>query len=396
MNEITKAELIRLSELIDFIYQGALDPQVWNKILPALAEWLDSPMAMLFTPTVVPQSGGFYFNHGIPEMAMELWRTRYQSMDVWTSTAIANNRIQDGQIFTGDDNVPSQDLVKTIWYQELLSKIGIGQVLTNIIFGLNSTSSYPTVLAYYRSLDDNGFDDQDRFKSSLLLPHISRAMGMAIRLRNAEYQVATSLIALNSLPHGILLIGENEEVVFSNQAAEQILNLNDGLYLQARKNERVGTYLMASQSTVQSSLDEAIRESIKPNVLATAHFSKALAIPRPSRQQILSLNFSSLPPQHDFAVGSHLMPRAVVFISDSAAKIEINHALLKEAYALTKAEIRTAEWLLEGKNLEQVSVEFGLSVNTLKTHLQHIYEKTNTSNRATLVKLLIALRGNKL
>ena len=85
----------------------------------------------------------------------------------------------------------------------------------------------------------------------------------------------------------------------------------------------------------------------------------------------------------------------MAFITDNDAPIKIDPALLKNAYGLTKAEIRVSELIVEGKSLEEVSAECGLSVNTLKTHLNHIYGKTNTANRAMLIKLLVTLSGNK-
>ena len=52
-------DLAQLSELVAYIYKGALDPYIWHKTLPLMAEWMGAPMAMLFTPTVLPEDGGF-------------------------------------------------------------------------------------------------------------------------------------------------------------------------------------------------------------------------------------------------------------------------------------------------------------------------------------------------
>ncbi|KIO50266.1 helix-turn-helix transcriptional regulator [Nitrosospira sp. NpAV] len=394
MSSIVQTELNDLSGLVDRVYQAALNPSAWSDTLPAMAEWLEAPMAMLFTPTMLPQDGGFYFNYGIPEAAMELWRTRYQPLDIWTTAAIQSNRFQEGLIFTGEDIVSTEELAKSTWYQEFLSKIGIGQVLVNTVYGFDSQVHRPTVISYFRNLNDTGFSVQDRWKSSLLLPHVSRAMGVASRLRNAEYQLANTLTALDRLNHGILLMGENEEVVFSNQAALRILSLEDGLRLQVQNHQHCRTHLVAKLTRNQELMDEAIREAVKPSILSAQHFSKTVVISRPSGKPVFTLNFSSLPVQHGFAVGVHSNPKAIAFITDGAAPVEINHTLLTNAYGLTKAEISVAELIMDGKSLEESSVKCGLSINTLKTHLNRIYGKTNTANRAMLVKLLVTLSQN--
>lgn len=384
-------DLAQLSELVGCIYKGALDPYVWHKTLPLMAEWVGAPMAMLFTPTVLPEDGGFYFNHGIPEAAMELWRIRYQPADIWTTTAIQQNRLQEGSIFTGSDVVPTEELIRTIWYQEFLSAIRIGQLLTNIVYGLDSSMHHPTALSYFRDLSDAPFNDQDKWKSSLLLPHIACALGIAARLRNAEYQLATSLIALDRLRQGTLLIGENKEILFSNKAALRILNLDDGLKLQPFNHREAKSYLIARQRRIQEYLDDAIREVVRPNLLSAQHFSKTVVVPRPSGRAPFTINFSPLPAEHSFVLDSCDTPRAIAFLSDSSEPIRINHMVLEDAFGLTKAEIRTSELILGGRCLEDISGECGLSVNTLKTHLNRIYSKTNTTTRAGLVKLLITL-----
>lgn len=388
-----RKELSSLGGVIDHVYQAALDPSAWSVALPAMAKWLESPMVMLFTPTVLPRDGGFYFNYGIPEAAMELWQTRYQPLDIWTTTAIRHNRIQEGSVFTGEDLLPVSELTQSVWYQEFLSRIGIGQVLVNIVYGLDSETYLPTALSYFRGSATTEFGVQDRWRSALLLPHVSRAIGVASRLRNAEHKLATSLAALDRLNQGVLLFGENEEVLFNNQMASRILGLEDGLRLQ--KQGCCGcTYLAAKTKSAQEALDEAIREAVRLDILSTQHFSKTVAIPRTSRHAAFTFSISSLPARHGFAIEGRGSPRAIAFIYDNALPVKVDHALLKSMYGLTKAEIKVAELIVESKSLEQISEKCGLSINTLKTHLSRTYEKTGMANRAMLVKLLVTLSQN--
>jgi DNA-binding CsgD family transcriptional regulator len=44
-----------------------------------------------------------------------------------------------------------------------------------------------------------------------------------------------------------------------------------------------------------------------------------------------------------------------------------------------------------GCGLAPISDELSLSVSTVKTHLQHVFEKTGTHRQAELVRLLLAL-----
>jgi DNA-binding NarL/FixJ family response regulator len=63
--------------------------------------------------------------------------------------------------------------------------------------------------------------------------------------------------------------------------------------------------------------------------------------------------------------------------------------LLEELYGLTHAEARVAALLVEGASIEQASARLGVSVNTTKTHLSRVFDKTGTSRQAELVATLL-------
>lgn len=60
-------------------------------------------------------------------------------------------------------------------------------------------------------------------------------------------------------------------------------------------------------------------------------------------------------------------------------------------YGLTKVEISGAAEILKGDSLKNIGQRMALSKNTVKTHLQNIFGKTNTNRQSQLVKLLLSL-----
>lgn len=65
--------------------------------------------------------------------------------------------------------------------------------------------------------------------------------------------------------------------------------------------------------------------------------------------------------------------------------------LLKKTYGLTPAEIRLAGTLTECQTVEETAEHLGISKHTAKSQLKSIYMKTNTNNRAKLMRLLVSL-----
>jgi DNA-binding CsgD family transcriptional regulator len=55
---------------------------------------------------------------------------------------------------------------------------------------------------------------------------------------------------------------------------------------------------------------------------------------------------------------------------------------------LTPAELRVLFAIIEVGSVPEVSQVLGISEATVKTHLRHLFEKTNTHRQAELVKLV--------
>ncbi|NJN47274.1 MAG: helix-turn-helix transcriptional regulator [Candidatus Competibacteraceae bacterium] len=58
-------------------------------------------------------------------------------------------------------------------------------------------------------------------------------------------------------------------------------------------------------------------------------------------------------------------------------------------FGLTPAESRLTESLVRGCDLTQTQADLHISENTARTHLKSVFRKTDTSNQAELVKLVV-------
>jgi hypothetical protein len=114
------SELERLSLLVDTIYRGATEPEMWPEVVTRAAEWLESPKAMLYTPLNGPDQGGIYFQHGLSDFFLELYKSRYQSVDMWTQQVVRLDKFKEGNVVLGTDLVPHETLIASRWYDECL------------------------------------------------------------------------------------------------------------------------------------------------------------------------------------------------------------------------------------------------------------------------------------
>lgn len=81
---------------------------------------------------------------------------------------------------------------------------------------------------------------------------------------------------------------------------------------------------------------------------------------------------------------------AVVYIDDLAKPIGASQHRA-HAYNLTKREAQIADGLAAGESLSEIGEALGISRNTVRVHLQALFDKTETRRQADLLRALLAI-----
>ena len=388
------SELARFSDVVGLIYEGATDPSRWTKdILPALAEYIQTPISILLTPSVMPQDGGVLSIHGISQQQMELYASRYHAEDLHGQIVAAKGLISEGNVILDHDLLTREQLLESKYYKEYLVREDMTQLMTTVIFGADSMSGVPvTICSFWRGINDAVYTEQDRARLKLLVPHFSRSLGVMQRLRSAELTVATTLAALDRLPSGVLLIDAQGYVTFANRTAQRMLEDGEGLHLRKLPGAAGLGRLVAGNSSVCQAINTAIGATLSNDPYATPHFSKAVSVPQTSGLASYTLQFSALGNHHEYNTGSNA-PAAIIFIADGRHRVEIDPAVLHSAYGLTPAEARVAVMLLECATLQDAADQLKVGEATVRSHVKQIYAKLGVDTRARFVKLMMGLAG---
>ncbi len=389
---MSNSELTQLSDVIGLIYEGATDPSRWTKdILPTVAEYLQAPKCVLFTPLKMPQDGGFGYIHGLSQRQFDLYVNRYQAEDIVTQTGIAKGLAFEGNVMLDPDVMPREQLLDSKYYKEYLVREDLAQMMIAIVFGQNSASGAPVAgCTFFRGHKAPLFTDRDRDRLNLLVPHLSRSLGVMQRIRSAELTVASSLAALDRLSTGVLLTDSSGAVAFTNRSGQRMLDDRDGLRLRKLTNGTGLGDLVADNAKTSKSIGDAISATLNRDPYATPHFSSCVSVPRTSGVASYTLQFSALGRHNEFGAYA-----AIIFIADGAQEVEIDPALLQSAYGLTPAEARVAAALLESGSAQEVADALGTSPNTVHTQIKQIYAKLGVDTRARFVKLLLGLATHR-
>ena len=68
--------------------------------------------------------------------------------------------------------------------------------------------------------------------------------------------------------------------------------------------------------------------------------------------------------------------------------------MLEELYSLTPSEADLLQLLSMGMSLEEAAESRGVSMNTARSHVKHMFAKTGVSRQGELVRIMLAGLGS--
>jgi DNA-binding CsgD family transcriptional regulator len=226
------------------------------------------------------------------------------------------------------------------------------------------------------------FDTPERVKLvSGLVPHLQQALCTQDKLAALADSAVELAGALEVVRHGIILVAGEHLVINLNSAAERIVRAEDGLCV---RSGRIATTNTPGERVLHYAIQNALTG--EPSSVRTG---RSLTCSRPSGKRPYVIHV--LPSHRRNADEPFRQPMALVLIIDPDDEPEPTVALLRQLYRLTQAEAEVALHVTHGADLKQISEELSISYTTVRTHLQHVFDKTDTHRQAELVRLLLVL-----
>jgi DNA-binding CsgD family transcriptional regulator len=188
--------------------------------------------------------------------------------------------------------------------------------------------------------------------------------------------------ALDRLSIGVVLVNNNAEVLYMNRAASNIVASGDALIVNRRRLEAV-----ASGET------SALRKLIS-QAGCSSHDGVRHAMLLSRRSSLRPLSVIVAPLRRSSAGRASRLPAALIFASDPEVNPEAPEELLIGLYGLTRTEAALAAELLQGRGLAWAAQQLSISINTARTHLKRVFQKTETNRQAELVQLILRCAGS--
>jgi DNA-binding CsgD family transcriptional regulator len=242
------------------------------------------------------------------------------------------------------------------------------------------TVDYVVPFSLYRRIGADPFSASELAFLDRLLPHLNRCLRLQLRLGAAEADRRQLAAALDAYPRALIVLGADGQIMHANARAEALLGAGDGI---AARGGRIA----ASDPRAEGRLRRMIAMAAATGAGLGTDPGGNVVLPRRPPGRPLCALVSPLPNGaiRDRGAGG----LALLAVHEPDRQQPAPARLLAELFALTPAEARTALALIEGNRLQDVADRLGVSLATVRTHVQRAFDKTGTHRQADLVRLLL-------
>jgi len=370
-----RIDLDVFSSLLESVYESTTDPDQWRVFLQGLAAALNAKSGLMRVVDEQLPALRANVHYNLDPDLQEAYRQYYVAQD---PVVEALKHLPDVYIAPGEAFMDNGALRHTEFFNDYARP----QDNFYLCGGLAMRNEEFTIkFGVQRDRRTGPFSKADADFIRRFVPHIQRAARLGHMLDLARHQTTSAERALEALSVGVILLDEQERILHTNGNGDTLLQDDCGLTTYQSR-------LVASSSRDSGRLRELLASVGKRATVGAPPTPETLLLtPAPGAPQLLVV-VSPIPPSQAYFRGPWPSAHLAVFVSNLADAGLFNHEVLMNLYGLTPSEARLAGALSQGRDLNELAGEWGISRETLRTHLKRILGKTGTSRQVDLVRLL--------
>jgi DNA-binding CsgD family transcriptional regulator len=354
--------------LTDRLYEAALVPELWTETCERFALETGSSAASIFT---VDTAGTYRYvtTPSFAEIFAEFARSDLRLNNVRPVRALERSPFS----FTRtSDLMTAQEMEEDAITREILQPNGIEWEAG---WAFQEPTGHVVVVTLARKKGLDHFSDEEIERLNLMKSDLARAAYMSSRLAFGEARSMTEALAMLGLPAAVL--GDAGQLIAVNPELET---------LSPRIRVGAADMLQLEGAGAQALLEEAILR-YKAQIVPTVQSIPLLA--REGRPPLIL----HLLPIRRAARDIFSRSMAVLAVTQVGQVGPPDMRVLCGLFDLTPAEARVARGIAMAQTPEMVAAALGVSLETARSHLKRIMQKTGTTRQAELVLLLSSLNA---
>jgi len=366
-------------DLVQRIYDAALDPSAWEPVLEGAASLLGGHAGMVGANDFASGASRSLARHHFPDELVQPWETG-EMRDPWTARGLETLLSGRASCATGTQLLTPEEQQRPSPYRVMLQEAGMEDLLT---MGLGFSRTSVAWLTLYCDRDEAPYGNDELEAFDFVGGHARRAFAISQLLRRAE---DLACVALEHLPCAAFVCAGPSGTRAANRMAEHLVAQADGPRLRQGR-------LLAPVGADQRALELAIGRAASTALGASAAGGSTLLLRRTSLARPFVCHVC--PASHK-GVGSFLddlcAPRTVlVLVVDPELRPQPPEAVVREVLGLTPAETRLVLAIASGRSLREHAEAAGITEGTARHYLKHALNKSGVNRQAQLVRLVLSL-----
>jgi DNA-binding CsgD family transcriptional regulator len=344
---------------------AVLDPLVWTELMEEICQAADAKGAAMLQSDVrtedIPRT------EAVSEYIDNYFHHKFHVADVRAARGVpllqaGAGVVTDADLFKSEAEMMRDPLYANLAGYGLKWFAAVGFRAGPALWGLS-----------LQRTPKEGMFERDEVKA---LSQLSRRLTEVATLSNAVGRTAILSVtnALDLVQRPALALDRHGRLLGANRKMEAYV----GREILVRNNR-----LVLHDSRADSELSEVI-DRLKETSDVQACRLDAIIVRREGRRPLV-LKALPVPPA---ARSPFLGARAVLVLNDLEGTAAVNPDMFGKVFELTPAQAKLAGKLATGSSMETAAAEMGVTVETARSHLKAIFNRTGTHRQGELVALL--------
>ena len=372
MGDGSITEIERASGIIGLIYDAAIDPSLWLDALEETCAFCRCAVGALYSHDMTQREPTFHMLWGLDAHHTKTYLEEYGPTNPLIPAHLAADA---GDILAASRMPLWNDFVNSSFFRDWGGPQGFLDSLSAII---ERTPTRLSMVSCIRHEREGLVDDVSFARMGLLRPHFLRAIkiGQALELRTV--QVRDLADTLDGLAAGVFIIDERGNLAHSNASGrvilseEKIFRLRGGRLQAVKPSANAGIAAFLTQMGDSKTMLGRIPAVALEAEMGPRYFAHLLPLTAGFRHKM----------------GLPHSASAAIFVVKTALDVTAAIEMIGDEYRLTQAELRVLRAVIEIGGVAEIASTLTISEETIRTHLRHLFDKTDARSQVELVKLV--------
>lgn len=353
--------------LIDHIYEAAFVTEHWESVCSELSDEIGSYSASLIT---IDQRQSYQWVSS-ENLRDDMHRFSQSPLRFQNIRPVRHMQLSPFSFMRDIDLMTEDEIARDPIYIEFLRPLGLGWTVGDMF---QEPSGHTIIFDIIRETDRGPFEQMDVDRLNLLRPHLARAATMSSRLKFEKINAAVQALELVGLPAAVI------------SASGRVLGAN-GLLGDFAPQVAITAYdrLVFKSVGANAKFSEAIRRG------QTSPDFRGCSLPLPQTETRAPAVLHLVPVRGNardiFTHASYF----VVATSVDRSRV-INSETLQGLFDLSPAEARIARSLAVGNDVAATALEFGIGIETVRSHVKSVLSKCGMTRQADLIATIVSHR----